>query len=72
MEDIDNELNRSLMADLVRCTNCKAQFDFIKGKAADAPKTTDDGKKIDSKYFEEFANYRFLCPNCKTEQCKTC
>lgn len=66
MDQIENELMNGFMTDLVNCVKCKTKFQFMKGRAEDAPKTTEDGKKVDIKYLEEFANNRFLCPNCKT------
>ena len=38
------------MTDLVNCVKCKSKFQFMKGRPEDAPKTTEDGKKVDKKY----------------------
>ncbi len=54
------------MHNLVNCVKCKSKFEFSKGRPSDAPKLDLSGKPLTSKYAENYAEFRFLCPNCKT------
>ena len=62
------------MMNIVVCSKCSAEFQFVEGQAKDAPKKDKNGKVLSKKASEEYAKYRFVCPNerCKTEQCRNC
>lgn len=64
---------------LIECQKCHSQYEFMKGKPADAPKKTPLGKNIINKgkplgatMAKHYAQHRFQCPKCRQQQCKTC
>ena len=56
----------SAIPSLVQCTKCSSKFDFVKGRSADAPKLDSKDNVITDRYKELFAEFRFLCPTCRT------
>ena len=60
------------MYNLVECVKCQGSFDFVPGKASDAPAKDNNGKPLSEESKMHYAENRFHCidPSCKVQQCK--
>ncbi|CAD8171033.1 unnamed protein product [Paramecium pentaurelia] len=69
-----NDLDQKLAfknQDIIECIKCKSQFFFEKGNPKDLVKDQ-QGKNISCEAQINYANNRFICKQCKTEQCREC
>ncbi|CAD8076897.1 unnamed protein product [Paramecium primaurelia] len=69
-----NELDKKLALknqNIVECIKCQSQFSFEKGNPNEQVKDQ-QGKNISGEALINYANNRFICKQCKTEQCKQC
>ena len=59
---------------LTVCQKCKNEYEFVPGKAKDAPKLNDKNIPLKPSHAQHYAKNRFICPNtgCRQEQCKEC
>ena len=55
------------MYNLVECVKCQGSFDFVPGKASDAPAKDNNGKPLSEESKMHYAENRFHCidPSCK-------
>ncbi|CAD8052967.1 unnamed protein product [Paramecium primaurelia] len=69
-----NDLDQKLAfknQDIIECIKCKSQFFFEKGNPKEIVKDQ-QGKNINHEAQINYANNRFICKQCKTEQCREC
>ncbi|CAD8082872.1 unnamed protein product [Paramecium sonneborni] len=69
-----NDLDKKLALknqNIVECIKCKSQFSFEKGNPQEQVKDQ-QGKSINGEALISYANNRFICKQCKTEQCRQC